>query len=112
MSKLKAPVFKTQSPERLPWPSHPKDLSTKPRSFRIERLSAFEWQAFVTDVNGEKPIGKPDIFDLVKHRVSSVIRAEGQMAFLDDKKKKTEAQEAAHRAKALVDSKASNVAKV
>lgn len=72
-------------PKYLPWPASPKECSDKPRRFRVERLNAFEWQAFVTSEKGEEPIGKPDVFDIVMQKVKGVVRIEGQRAFLEAK---------------------------
>lgn len=66
----------------LTWPTHPKELSSAPRVFRIHRLNAFEWQAFVTEGGVELPIGKPDLFDILKNKVCGVMRAEGQAEYL------------------------------
>lgn len=76
-----------QAIHRIPWPHTPKDLATKPRSFRIHRVSAFEWQAFVTEDGTEKAIGKPDLFDIVSHKVKGVLRLEGQAEYLAAKSK-------------------------
>jgi len=78
-------------PKYLPWPTNPKELSPVPRLFRIHRMNAFEWQAYVVTnipeegVFEEHPIGKPDVFDIIRNRVAGVMRAEGQMKFLADK---------------------------
>lgn len=80
---------------RLKWPEHYVDLPKKPRVFRIHRLNGYEWQAYVADENGELPIGKPDLFDIVCHRVKSLMRAEGQQDFIAKKKRDQEAQEKA-----------------
>lgn len=73
--------------ERLAWPTSPKDIPSKPRLFRIQRLNAFEWQAYVTEDDRELPIGKPDLFDILRNKVSGLMRAEGQVEFLEQKRK-------------------------
>ncbi len=82
----------------LPWPTRPKDLSPHARKFRIHRLNAFEWQAYVTDQGDEVPIGKPDLFNLVKAKLDGVLREEGQMEYLAEKSKKEKAAQAAAQA--------------
>lgn len=78
--------------DRLSWPTTPKELSLKPRLFRIHRLNAFEWQAYVTQDDGEFPIGKPDLFDILRTKVAGVMRAEGQAEFLALKQKAEKAE--------------------
>lgn len=81
---------------RLMWPTHAKDLSPRPRLYRIDRVDAFAWQAYVTDEGQELPIGKPDLFDILKAKVAGCMRAEGQRDYLASKaKKETDAQKEA-----------------
>lgn len=67
------------------WPLTEKDVCQEPRLYRIHRLNAFEWQALVVEHGIEYPIGKPDLFDIVKNRVASCMRAEGQVDFIQAK---------------------------
>jgi len=76
----KAPVE-----DRLSWPQGPRDLSSRPRVFRMHRLDSYSWQAYVILDNTESPIGKPDLFDIIKNKVAGVMRAEGQLEFLANK---------------------------
>lgn len=78
--------------EYLPWPMSPKDLPEQPRTFRIHRIDAFAWQAYVLEDGVELPIGKPDLFDILKGKVNGVMRAEGQAEFLAAKTRAAEAQ--------------------
>lgn len=88
MAKPKVPEpAPAKAEDRLPWPSGIKELSNRPRLFRIHRLNAFEWQAYITEGNQEYPMGKPDLFEIVRTKVSSVMRAEGQMEFMEKKTK-------------------------
>lgn len=102
-----APAPEPEAPKVpfLKWPEKIEELPETPRTFRIHRVGPFEWQAFVTDATGEKPIGKPDLFELVEFKVKHVIRNEGQREFLAAKKAKSEAQERLHQEKAAEDAK-------
>ncbi len=80
--------------ERTPWPQSPKDLSPRPRVFRIQRLNQFEWQAYVIGESGEAPIGKPDLFDILKNKVMAVMRAEGQQEYMANLTKAAKATDA------------------
>ncbi len=99
MSKAKPSSVKppeVTKPTYLPWPAGPKELGTATRSFRIHRLNAYEWQAYVTEDGTEQAIGKPDLIDILKTRIIGVMKVEGQREFMDAKQKRTTEQEAAH----------------
>lgn len=83
------PDTPSHSPDHLPWPISLKDVSPIPRLYRIHRIDAFSWQAYVldpSDPKGEMPIGKPDLFDIVSFKVKGFQRMEGQMEFLASKR--------------------------
>lgn len=87
MAKDKVQVHPKSNPQdRIPWPLKPEELSPRPRLFRVERLNEYEWQAYIVSGGDEHPIGKPDLFDIVKHKVAAVMKAEGQQAFLKFKR--------------------------
>lgn len=88
---IPAPVPEASKVDRLAWPNSPKELHCTERSFRIHRENAFEWQAYVLENGVERPIGKPDLFDIVSHKVRAILKAEGQMKYLGDKTKSAQA---------------------
>lgn len=79
------PPLRAPTEERLPWPTHPKDIVLRPRVFRIHRLDAHAWQAYVIEGNQEHMIGKPDVFEILARRVITVMKAEGQVEFMAKK---------------------------
>ena len=97
----------TKAPPPLPlkWPVHKNEISPIPRSYRIHRMSAYEWQAFAldpTDPEGERPIGKPNLFDIIAFKVRTFQKMEGQAEFLAKKTKDAiESDRRYDRAKAL-----------
>ena len=110
MSKQKPTKNDPTTPvKRIEWPSHPNDLVQPPRLFRIHRVDGFSWQAYVTVNNPaegifqEYPIGKPDLFHLVRAKVGGVMMAEGQAQFLAEKTRQDKEQQAKARAEALKD---------
>lgn len=90
-SPIKAPTIAPQlTPPpvvRLEWPKQARDLCPRSRVYRIHRVDAFAWQAYVTDEGQELPIGKPDLFDILKAKVAGCMRAEGQREYLASKAK-------------------------
>lgn len=87
--KKQEKVTELHKPTRLAWPVSSKEVSSKPRYYRIHRMNAYEWQAFVLDPETgiESPIGKPDLFDLCRNKASVCMREEGQFEFLANKSK-------------------------
>lgn len=90
MAKPRPQAVPAVEPTPLHWPNNPKEISPIPRLYRIHRIDAFAWQAYVldpTDPLGERPIGKPDLFDIVSFKVKHFQRMEGQVEFLANKTK-------------------------
>ncbi len=71
----------------LLWPMVDADIPQTPRLFRCHRIDGFQWQAYVVDQGIEYPIGKPDLFDIIKNRINGCMRAEGQIEFIAAKLK-------------------------
>lgn len=77
------------SSERLTWPMRTQDFSPKPRLFYAVRQGAYEWQAYVMSPvdNIVKPIGKPDLIDIICQRINAVMRYEGNQDFAEEQKR-------------------------
>jgi hypothetical protein len=72
-------------------PDYPKSTFSTINSYRIDKLSQFEFQGYQLEKKPdgsykETRFGKPDLLDLVARRIFTQMRAESQEVFLNNKK--------------------------